>query len=65
MKTRDQVEMMLMMCRLAEALNSESAYNDTESAWCAALRWALGRDPKNHGLEQDVEARTKDHMCEE
>ena len=36
MKTREQVETMLLKCRLAEALDKESAYNDTPEAWCEA-----------------------------
>ena len=64
MKTREQVETMLLKCRLAEALDRESAYNDTPEAWCEALRWVLGRDSKEYGLEKDVATRTKDHMDE-
>ena len=65
MKTREQVETMLLKCRLAEALDKESAYNDTPEAWCEALRWVLGRDSKNHSFESDVANRTKDYMCED
>ena len=65
MKTKEQVELMLLQCRLAEALERESAYNETPEAWCDALRWVLGRDPKDYSFESSVARRTKDYRCEE
>jgi len=64
MKTKEQVELMLLKCRLAEALAYEDRY-EIPVAWCEALRWVLGRDPKDYSFESDVAKRTKDHMCEE
>ena len=64
MMTKDQVELMLLKCRLAESLEGYSISNE-EAAWCEALRWVLGRDSKDHSFESTIALRTKDYMCED
>jgi hypothetical protein len=69
MKTKEQVETMLLKCRLAEALAMEDDVYEVPQAWCEALRWVLDRDSSSYwnsgNFESAVAKRTKDHMCEE
>jgi|ETNmetMinimDraft_8_1059916.scaffolds.fasta_scaffold27808_3 hypothetical protein len=64
MKTKEQVETMLLKCRLAAALADEDGY-ERPVGWCDAIRWVLDHGSKDHWFESDVASRTKDHMCEE